>query len=142
MPDSSPRALFAARLIQARQLRGLSQRALGDRMGLGKDTGSTRVNRYESQASAIGFDSLETLAQALQVPPAYLLAESVDMADAILALSGSPQQARLAGLLRALRDAPVLASAVLCLSELPSEEQARVLAALQVLLGETAAGAE
>jgi len=60
--NPSPRALFAARLIQARQLRGLSQRALGDRMGLGKAKGSTRINRYEQQTSATSFDSLGELA--------------------------------------------------------------------------------
>lgn len=82
LPDSSPRALFAARLIQARQLRGLSQRALGDRMGLGKDKGSSRINRYEHQVTAIGFDSLGLLAQLLDVPVAYLLADDAAMADA------------------------------------------------------------
>ena len=63
MADPTLRALFAARLMQARQLRALSQRALGDRMGLGKQKGSSRINRYEHQVTAIGFDSLETLAQ-------------------------------------------------------------------------------
>lgn len=82
------RTLFAARLIQARQLRGLSQRALGDLMGLGKEKGSSRINRYEHQVTAIGFDNLEKLAEILQVPVAYLLAETPEMADAILALSG------------------------------------------------------
>ena len=75
MADSSVRALFAARLVQARQLRALSQRALGDRMGLGKDKGSSRINRYEHQVTAIGFDNLVKLAQILDVPPAYLLAD-------------------------------------------------------------------
>ena len=51
MADSSVRALFAARLVQARQLRALSQRALGDRMGLGKEKGSSRINRYEHQVA-------------------------------------------------------------------------------------------
>ena len=138
MSDLSPRALFAARLLQARQLRGLSQRALGDRMGLGKDTGSTRINRYESQASAIGFDSLEALARTLQVPPAYLLAESAPMADAILALAGNPQQERLAALLQALQAAPPLAEAILRLVELPEQAREQALAALQdVVAGES-----
>ncbi|QNN45569.1 helix-turn-helix transcriptional regulator [Thermomonas brevis] len=130
MSDSPPRAVFAARLIQARQLRGLSQRALGDRMGLGKDTGSTRINRYEQQASAISFDSLIAVAQALDVPPAYLLADSPEMADAILALSGSPALARLVQVLRAT---PELADAALRLAELPNEERDKALAALRAL---------
>ena len=58
MADPTLRALFAARLMQARQLRALSQRALGDRMGLGKQRGSSRINRYEHQVTAIGFDNL------------------------------------------------------------------------------------
>lgn len=94
MPDSSPRALFAARLFQARQLRGLSQRALGDRMGLGKDKGSSRINRYEHQVTAIGFDNLATLAQVLDVPVAYLLADDAAMADAILALAQADEAQR------------------------------------------------
>lgn len=87
MPDVSARAIFAARLKQARELRGLSQRALGDLMGLGKDKGSSRINRYEHQITAIGFDNLQMLAAVLEVPVAYLLAATPAMADAILALS-------------------------------------------------------
>ncbi|NIK00376.1 helix-turn-helix domain-containing protein [Xanthomonas cannabis] len=94
MPESSPRALFAARLAQARLLRGLSQRSLGDRMGLGKEKGSSRINRYEHQVTAIGFDNLNTLAQVLDVPVAYLLADDASMADAILAFSQANEAQR------------------------------------------------
>ena len=116
MPDSSlhARALFAARLIQARKLRGLSQRALGDLMGLGKEKGSSRINRYEHQVTAIGFDNLEKLAEILQVPVAYLLAETPEMADAILALSQLPQgqQAQLASVLGTVVEHPEIADAI------------------------------
>lgn len=102
MPERSARALFAARLAEARKLRGLSQRALGDRMGLGKEKGSVRINRYERQVTAIGFQSLDALAEALDVPPAYLLADNPSMAEAIrLLASASPQQQAL--MLEALR---------------------------------------
>ena len=37
-------------------------------MGLGKDKGSSRINRYEHQVTAIGFDNLDTLAKVLDVP--------------------------------------------------------------------------
>lgn len=132
MPDSSPRALFAARLIQARQLRGLSQRALGDRMGLGKDKGSSRINRYEHQVTAIGFDNLGLLAQQLDVPVAYLLADDAAMADAILALSLADEAQRdgLATLIPALVQDPALLSKLLKLLELPKREQAKALKAL------------
>ena len=113
MPESSrhARALFAARLIQARQLRGLSQRALGDLMGLGKEKGSSRINRYEHQVTAIGFDNLERLAEILRVPVAYLLAETPEMADAILVLSQLPQeqQAKLTDVLGQVASSPELA---------------------------------
>ena len=70
-------------------------------MGLGKEKGSSRINRYEHQVTAIGFDNLETLAQVLEVPVAYLLADNAAMADAILALSQAdePQRDALATLI-------------------------------------------
>lgn len=132
MPESSPRALFAARLVQARQLRGLSQRALGDRMGLGKEKGSSRINRYEHQVTAIGFDNLETLAQVLEVPVAYLLADDAAMADAILALSQAdePQRDVLATLIPALVQDPTLLSKLMKLLQLPKREQPKALKSL------------
>lgn len=132
MPDSSSRALFAARLIQARQLRGLSQRALGDRMGLGKDKGSSRINRYEHQVTAIGFDNLDTLAKVLDVPVSYLLADDAAMADAILALSQADEAQRngLAMLIPALVQDPTLLSKLVKLLQLPKREQPKALKAL------------
>lgn len=104
------RSLFAARLVQARQMRGLSQRALGDRMGLGKEKGSSRINRYEHQVTAVGFESLDTLAQVLEVPPAYLLADNQEMAQTILLFSNiAPEkQASAVQLLQLLQQHPDL----------------------------------
>ena len=132
MPESSARALFAARLVQARQLRGLSQRALGDRMGLGKDKGSSRINRYEHQVTAIGFDSLEKLADVLDVPVAYLMAPNASMADAILALSRIEESKldMLADLIPALVDNPRLLQQLAKLLQLPKREQSKSLKAL------------
>ena len=134
--ESTPRALFAARLLQARQLRGLSQRALGDRMGLGKAKGSTRINRYEQQTSATSFESLGELAQALQVPPAYLVADSAPMADAILALGQvtDERQAKFAELLRGLQTDPALVKALLRVVALPKRERDKVRKAMQLAL--------
>lgn len=77
-------------------------------MGLEKDTGSARISRYESESMAISLDALFALAQALEVPPAYLLASTPAMADAILSLGGESeeQQTRLAQVLGALTDLP------------------------------------
>lgn len=103
-----PRAVVAARLRQARQLRGYSQREVGVRMGLDKDTASARISRYESESMAISLDSLFQLAEALNVPPAYLLASSPAMANAILALGehSEAQQVRLAEVLEKLSELP------------------------------------
>lgn len=113
-------------------MRGLSQRALGDRMGLGKDKGSSRINRYEHQVTAIGFDNLGTLAQVLDVPVAYLLADNAAMADAILALSqvDEGQRDALATLIPALVQDPALLSKLLKLLQLPKREQPKALKVL------------
>lgn len=104
----APRSVVAARLRQARQLRGLSQREAGVRMGLDKDTASARISRYESESMAISLESLFELARALDVPAAYLLAATPAMADAILSLGSEsePQQEALATVLDALTRLP------------------------------------
>lgn len=86
-------------------------------MGLGKEKGSTRINRYEQQASAVGFDSLDQLAKTLEVPAAYLLAETPEMADAILAIAqvDPAQQADVTLLLKALSSDPALLARLLAL---------------------------
>nr|WP_256055836.1 helix-turn-helix transcriptional regulator [Xanthomonas translucens] len=91
-------------MCQARDLRGLSQRDVGVRMGLDKDTASARISRYESGAMSISLESLFEMAKALEVPPAYLLASSASMADAVLALGEQSdfQQEELVRALQAL----------------------------------------
>ncbi|HGM5918198.1 TPA: helix-turn-helix domain-containing protein [Stenotrophomonas maltophilia] len=99
---------MAARLRQARVLRGLSQREVGVRMGMDKDTASARISRYESEGMSISLEALFELAQALEVPPAYLFATTPAMADAILALGeqSAARQAKLADMLNALTTMP------------------------------------
>lgn len=77
-------------------------------MGLDKDTASARISRYESGAMSISLESLFELATALEVPPAYLLASTASMADAVLALGQQPpsQQDQMAKLLGELSKLP------------------------------------
>ncbi|WP_253656794.1 helix-turn-helix domain-containing protein [Xanthomonas citri] len=97
MPKASPRALFAARLKQARELQGIpSQRALGVLMGLDKKLASSRVNRYENETSGIDLDGLGKLADTLGVPMAYLVAADEATAEVIFALSKMPAAERVA----------------------------------------------
>ncbi len=84
----SARSLFAARLKQARELRGIpSQRALGVLMGLNKKLASSRVNRYENETSGIDLDGLGKLAETLGVPTAFLVAQDEATAEIILLLA-------------------------------------------------------
>lgn len=91
---ATPRSLFAARLKQARALRGIdSQRALGVAMGLDKKLASSRINRYETEVRGIDLDGLGKLAETLNLPMAYLVAADEHIADAIHALTQlSPSQ--------------------------------------------------
>lgn len=77
-------------------------------MSLDKDTASARISRYESAAMSISLESLFELAEALEVPPAFLLASTPSMADAILALGeqAQGQQEQLAKVLGALTKLP------------------------------------
>jgi len=105
-------------------------------MGLGKDKGSSRINRYEHQVTAIGFDNLDKLAEVLEVPIAYLVAENPAMADGILELSraDTDAQEKLVLALRALMASPTLAEAIARLASAPDEERTKLTEALSSLL--------
>jgi len=77
-------------------------------MGLDKITASARISRYESASMSISLEALFELAEALEVPPAFLLASTPGMADAILALGdqAQAQQEQLAKVLAALTKLP------------------------------------
>ncbi len=75
----------------------MSQRELGALIGLGKTVGSTRINRYEQQKSLCDMETASQIAEQLDVPLAYLFAESELLADMILAFSAltQPEQKKL-----------------------------------------------
>ena len=104
---TQPRAVFSARLKQARALVGIdSQRALGVMLGLDKKLASSRINRYETQARGIDLDGLAKLADALGVPMAFLVAEDPATAQIIFELSKmSPaERGRLVAQMNLLKD--------------------------------------
>lgn len=78
-------------------------------MGLDKDTASARISRYESESMTVSLEALFELAHALDVPPAYLLATTPAMADAILAL-GVQSEAQQAKLSQAIEELTALPS--------------------------------
>lgn len=97
---------FGARLAEARALRELSQRTLGEAMGMSKKQGSSRINRYERGGMFVSLKSLEAMARALDVPVASLLADTSAIAKAIrlLARRGEAEQERLVTALVAMVD--------------------------------------
>ena len=76
------------------RLRGLSQRALGGLVTDDKANGSVRINRYEQEVNRADMDTAAALAQALDVPLAYLFAEEDDQAEMLLAFAKLSKSAR------------------------------------------------
>ena len=87
-PDTI-KATFAKRLKEARVMRGISQRALGALVDKERDKnrGAARVNRYEQQVNLADIEKAAELAEALNVPLAYLFADSDELAELILSYS-------------------------------------------------------
>jgi transcriptional regulator with XRE-family HTH domain len=84
VPKRQQLPVFSRRLREARELAGLSQRNLGIEAGLDDFVASTRVNRYETGVHQPDLQTLERLAQVLDVPVAYLYAEDDQLAAVIL----------------------------------------------------------
>lgn len=106
MTKTDVHAQFIARLRAARTAVGLSQTALGMRMGLTKDIASTRINRYETGASEPDLRTAERMAKELGVSVSWLVCTDPKLADMIEGfgkLDADGQDALLASLQRALR---------------------------------------
>ncbi len=83
MPSKNQLPIFSRRLRQAREERGLSQRALGIEAGLDEFVASTRVNRYETGVHQPDLQTLKQLAKVLGLPVAYFYAEDDGLARLI-----------------------------------------------------------
>ena len=83
MPSKNQLPIFSRRLRQAREERGLSQRALGIEAGLDEFVASTRVNRYETGVHQPDLRTLKQLAKVLGLPVAYFYAEDDGLARLI-----------------------------------------------------------
>ena len=77
---------FGKRLREARLRAGLTQDALGVAIGLDEGPACIRISRYESGVHNPSLDVVWQLAEALQVPPAFLVTEDDRLAHAILHL--------------------------------------------------------
>ena len=82
--------VFPHRLKAARQMKELSQKQLGLDAGLDPFVASTRINRYEQGIHQPDLGTVERLAAALDVPPAYFFAGEERLARMILAFAKLP----------------------------------------------------
>ena len=85
------RSTFAKRLRQARTAAGLTQKQLGELVGLDPDVASTRINRYEQAVHDADWETAQKLAKALGLPLSALLAESDALAELIQVFSALPK---------------------------------------------------
>lgn len=82
-----PSSIFSKRLRQARLDAGLSQKELGILAGLDPFVASTRINRYELGVHAPDQTTARRLAKTLDVPLAFLYADTERLARMIRAFS-------------------------------------------------------
>ncbi len=83
MAEQGQLPVYSRRLREARELHGISQRALGIKAGLDEFVASTRVNRYETGVHEPDLQTLQKLAAALELPVAYFYAEDDELARLI-----------------------------------------------------------
>lgn len=79
--------VFTQRLKQARLKAGLSQVALGLRIGITQSSASSRMNHYEKGRHIPDMQTLSKLAEELGVPVAYFFCENDDMAELVTIFS-------------------------------------------------------
>ena len=91
---STQPSVWARRLKHARVIAGFSQKQLGIEVGLDEFVASTRVNRYETGVHRADYGIAVKLADALNVPVAYLYCDDDGMAETLLALHRAPLQLR------------------------------------------------
>lgn len=84
MSEKKPLPVYSRRLREAREAYGISQRALGIKAGLDDFVASTRVNRYETGVHQPDLQTLQRLAQSLDLPVAYFYAEDDELARLIV----------------------------------------------------------
>ncbi|WP_449467378.1 helix-turn-helix domain-containing protein [Stenotrophomonas humi] len=78
------RSIFARRLAQARQRRGLTQAQLGLLAGMEPEVASPRINQYERGIHEPRSGTAQKLAEVLGIPAAFLYTEDDLLASVLL----------------------------------------------------------
>ena len=89
MPDQGLNVI-AKRLREARERKGLSQKALGIAAGIDEFSASPRINQYERGKHTPDILTLEKLASVLDVPIAYFFADD-QLAELLVLLNSLPR---------------------------------------------------
>lgn len=84
--------IFCQRLKQARLAQGLSQKQLGINAGIDEFVASTRINRYEKGVHEANIDTIQLLADVLDVPLAYFYTADDALAEMILVFHTLPAE--------------------------------------------------
>lgn len=76
---------FGERLKSARLASGMSQERLGVEAGIEEESASARMNRYEKGTRAPAVETVERIAEVLNVPVSYFYSHDDDEASLLLA---------------------------------------------------------
>lgn len=97
---------FCTRLKAERKAKNLTQEKLGTLIGLDEGVANTRISRYEKGIHTVEPNTGKRIAHALDIPLAYLYADSDEMAE-LLKLYYQMKPARQAQLLALARQLSV-----------------------------------
>ena len=67
--------IFTRRFKEARKAKNLTQEKLGLAIGLDEFVASTRINRYEKGNHQPDLNTLQKIAEVLEVPPAFFFSD-------------------------------------------------------------------
>ena len=91
MPEKAINLVLAARLKAARKALGLSQVDVGVQMGIPEESSSARVNRWEKGVHPPSLKSAEELAEVLGLPLPALVSRDDLMAEVIAGFALLPE---------------------------------------------------
>jgi transcriptional regulator with XRE-family HTH domain len=99
-------SIFALRLKQARNRRGMTQVELGRQAGLDESVASPRINQYEKGVHEPQYTTAMRLAKVLGIPAPFLYCEDEELAELLLLWSSMSPAERTELLKEAARSGP------------------------------------
>ncbi|AKH68806.1 MAG: helix-turn-helix transcriptional regulator [Zhongshania sp.] len=96
------------RLLEARTLKGISQKKLGIQLGMEPGSASGRMNHYEKGRHTPDYPTLKRIAAELDVPVAYFFCESRIIAELVCRIEklSEKEQKALLGQIKCIKEDP------------------------------------